>query len=100
MTAISNDFSLNAGDTALLLCVGYGQPDVQITWTRNGQLIANSSNVSIYEEEVTQGGRQFKQSILELCSLEVNDAGSYVCTVNSGPATVNATTQLFISGKQ
>ena len=99
MVVISNDTSLTVGDTALLTCVGYGQPDVQITWSRNGENISNTSLISIFEEEVTQGGRLFKQSFLELCSLQSSDAGSYVCTVSSGQEKANATTQLFVSGK-
>ena len=99
LVVISNDTSLTVGDTALLTCVGYGQPDVQITWSRNGENITNASLVSIYEEEVTQGGRLFKQSFLELCSLQSSDAGDYVCTVSNGAATANATTQLLVSGK-
>ena len=103
---ISNDTSLTVGDTALLTCVGYGQPDVQITWSRNGENIMNTSLISIYEEEVTQGGRLFKQSFLQLCNIEVSDAGSYVCTVSNGEDTTNgegtnnATVQLLISGKK
>ena len=97
--AISNDSSLIVGDTALLICVGYGQPDVQITWSRNSENIMNASLISIYEEEVTQGGRLFKQSFLELCSLQSSDAGDYICTVSNDQATANATTQLFVSGK-
>ena len=100
LVVISNDTSLTVGDTALLTCVGYGQPDVQITWSRNGESIMNASLVSIYEEEVTQGGRLFKQSFLELCSLQISDAGNYVCTVSNGQATVNSTTQLFVSRKK
>ena len=99
LVVISNDTSLTVGDTALLTCVGYGQPDVQITWSRNGENIMNASLISIYEEEVTQGGKLFKQSFLELCSLQSSDAGDYVCTVGNGAATANATTQLLVFGK-
>ena len=87
------------GDTAFLVCVGYGQPNVEISWTLNGEVVMNGSLVSIYEEVVSQGGRLFKQSFLELCSLEVANSGVYTCTVANGRTMVNATTQLSVSGK-
>ena len=99
LVLISNDTSLTVGETALLTCVGYGQPNVEITWSRNGEIM-NGSEVAIYEEEVIQGGRRFKQSFLELCNLQGPDAGNYVCTVSNGQATVSATTQLFVSSKE
>ena len=99
---ISNYASLVVGDTALLTCVGYGQPDVQITWSRNNgnNNIVNGSLISIYEEEVTQGGRLFTQSFLELCSVEIFDTGNYTCSVSNGQAAAIGSTQIFISGKK
>ena len=97
---ISDDVSLAAGDTALLLCVGYGQNGVQITWSRNGENITNTSLITIYEEEVTFGGRIFKHSFLEICSTQVLDGGNFVCTVNDGQITTTAMTRLFVSGRQ
>ena len=99
MVVISDDTSLIVGDTAFLVCVGYGQPYVEISWTLNGEVVTNDSLVTIYEEEVSQGGRLFKQSFLELCSLEVSDSGVYTCTVSNNETAVNATTQLSVSGE-
>ena len=99
LVVISNDVSLTAGDTALLTCVGYGQPDVQITWSRNGEGVMNNSLVTINEIDVTRGGRLYKQSFLDICSLEVSDSGNYTCTVSNGESATNATTQLLVSGK-
>ena len=87
------------GDTAFLVCVGYGQPNVEISWTLNGEVVTNDSLVAFYEEVVSQGGRLFKQSFLELCSLAVANSGVYTCTVTNGRTMVNATTQLSVSGK-
>ena len=87
------------GDTAFLVCVGYGQPTVQISWTLNGEVVMNGSLVTIYEEEVSQGGRLFKQLFLELCSLELSDSGIYTCTVSNGQTIANATTQLSVYGE-
>ena len=87
------------GDTAFLVCVGYGQPYVQISWSLNGEVVTNDSLVTIYEEEVSQGGRLFKQLFLELCSLELSDSGIYTCTVSNDQTVTNATTQLSVYGE-
>ena len=83
----------------MLICVGYGQPNVDITWSRDGQIISNSSLVSIYEEDLAQGGRVFKQSFLQLCSLQMSDSGVYTCSVSNGMSSVNSTVDLSVVGK-
>ena len=100
MAIISNDTTLSVGDTGLFPCVGFGQslPDVQITWSKNGADIMNSSSATIYEEEINEGGRIFKVSTLVLCSLQGSDAGSYICTVRDNQTAMTATTQLSLSG--
>ena len=82
----------------MLICVGYGQPNVDITWSRDGQVISNSSLVSIYEEDLAQGGRVFKQSFLQLCSLQMSDSGVYTCSVSNGLSSVNSTVELSVVG--
>ena len=97
LVVISNDTSLTVGETALLTCVGYGQPDVQVTWNRNGENIMNASLVTIYEEEVTQGGRLFKQSFLVLCNIGIFEAGQYVCIVDNGRTEFNFSVQVDVN---
>ena len=94
---MSNDTALRTGDTALLACVGFGEPELEISWSFNGALV-NTSLVTIYEEDIVQGERIFKQSLLEICSLSESDAGGYTCTVSDGYTTDNATTQLTVTG--
>ena len=98
MAAISNDTSVNLGETAVLICVGYGQPSVDITWTKDRQIISNSSLVSVYEEDLAQGGRVFKQSFLQLCSLQMENSGTYVCSVSSRLSSVNSSLDLSVVG--
>jgi hypothetical protein len=45
-----------------------------------------------------KGGRIFKQSFLQICSLADTDAGIYTCVVSDGFASANATTE--ITGEQ
>ena len=100
MVAISNDTSLLEGETALLACVGYSEDDVEVTWTRNGATVVNSSLISTYQEETVQGGRVFKQSFLQLCSVEVADSGAYTCVISNGQTSANSSVQLTVSGQQ
>jgi hypothetical protein len=78
--------------------VGFGEPDVEISWSFNGAPVANTSLVTIYEEDVVQGERLFKQSFLQICSLVESDAGGYTCVVSDGFTSANATTQLTVTG--
>lgn len=94
---ISNTTSLIVGDTVLLTCVGLGQPNVQITWNKNGEDIMNASLVTIYEQEVTREGRRFRQSFLELCGLESSQAGQYACIVNNGMTEFNFSVQVDVN---
>ena len=93
---ISNSTALRTGDTALLTCVGFG-PDVEISWSFNGAPVVNTSLITIYEEDVVQGERIFKQSFLQICSLAEADAGGYTCIASDGFTTANATTQLTVT---
>jgi len=96
---ISNDSSLVEGETALLACVGYGQPDVEITWVRDGETVMNSTLITIYEEDIVQGERLFKQSFLQLCSVDLVHSGGYTCVASNGERSVNSTVQLTVTGK-
>ena len=98
LVIISNDTSADAGETAVLICVIYGQPNVDITWSRDGQVITNSSLVSINEEDLTQGGRVFKLSFLQLSSLQMSDSGVHTCSVSNGLSSVNSTVDLTVVG--
>ena len=94
---ISKDLSLNTGETALLSCVGFGEPEVEITWSFNGARVANTSLTPIFEENIVQGTKLYKQSFLQLCSVAMSNAGDYTCVTSSGHTTSNATTHLTVT---
>ncbi len=96
---ISNGTTVASEETTIMVCVTQQQANGLITWTRNGQAISNSSLVSITEEDVVVGGRVFTQSFLQICSVELANAGDYTCIASNGTTSVNSTTQLTVTGK-
>ena len=94
----SNDTVLNAGETALLTCVGYGQPSVSISWTFFGQTLERTSLVNIYEERIVRDNVGFTQSFLEICDAQRSQAGGYYCVVSNGKNFARARNQLTVSG--
>ena len=99
VVVISNDTALRTGETALLVCVGFGEPEVEISWSFNGAPVVNASLITIYEEDLVQGERIFKQFFLQICNLAESDAGGYTCIASNGFTTDNATTQLTVTRK-
>ena len=97
---ITNHTDIFVRETIVLLCVGYGEPDVEITWSRNQQTLTNSSFTTITESNSFQGGRLLKQSFLQLCDVELADAGTYICTVNIGHEDVNYDVNLGIDRRK
>ena len=83
------DATVEAGSTVFITCVAYSKDIPSITWIReyDQTILDNStgSRVTVYEELVTiEEGFTYVQSILEVCSVEVGDSGSYTCTATNG----------------
>ncbi len=74
------DVTVEAGSTVLITCVAYSDDTPSITWVRDyDQAIldsSTSSQVTVYEQLVTEGELTFVQAILEVCSVE--DGGSLI----------------------
>ena len=80
------------GDTVLLTCVAHGDLPLSISWSREGTVLMNDSQrITIYKEEIEEGGITFLQSILQICSARADDAGAYSCIAenNAGDDTSN-----------
>ena len=75
-------FAVDAGNTITFLCVASGNPTPSISWNREDTVLNNDSQVTVYEELVTENEVTFLQSILELCAEEA-DAGQYSCFANN-----------------
>ena len=91
---ISNDTTVNLGETAVLTCLGFGEPEVNIFWSYMGRTLRNTSLLTIVEE-ISQ--LDFKTSYLQLCDLIRSESGEYMCTVTNTHFLVNATTQLSVA---
>ena len=98
VVALSGNTSVTFGQTAVLVCVGYGEPSVTVTWWKSNTEVTNTSRVTIIEEDLAQGGRLFRQSFLQLCSVDLSDAANYTCTVTNGSSSTSANTELAVTG--
>ena len=82
----NSSIEVDAGATVTYVCVGFSQDEPpNILWKFGDELLSNDSSplVTVYESQVMQNGLNFTESILELCSVEVEDAGNYSCTANN-----------------
>ena len=85
---------VDAGTTVTYVCVGYGEDEPpNIFWEFGDQLLSNdtSSLVTVYDSQVVENGLVFTQSILELCSVEIENAGEYSCTANNSRGSNSST---------
>ena len=64
-----------------LTCVVFSSPVPDVTWFRNGnQTVDNeTANAFVTESLIQQSDITFVESILEICPVEVGDAGEYGC---------------------
>ena len=78
----SNSFTERS--TILLTCVGYGSPtNPNITWSREGELVGESDNVTIYQEVIERAGVMFVMSTLKICSIGAEHAGLSTCVATA-----------------
>lgn len=75
--------SVTVGDTVLFSCVAKGYPLPNITWYDPTGILANDSRVTIYDLPLYEGGYFFLHSVLEICSVELEDGGNYSCFANN-----------------
>ena len=83
-----------AGSTTVLACVGYGSPSV--TWSKDGAVLVNNSQVTIFEDQVTRGGFTFTKSVLQLCDTQEVNSGQYSCSIEDIQMNDSATFELSV----
>ena len=93
---ITESATITAGWTGMFVCVAYGYPVPSLTWEKDGTLLKNQSRSTIYEEQVVENGVTFVQSILEVCSLEQDDAAQYNCNTSNNISSASASFELIV----
>ena len=82
----NSTFEVDVGATVTYVCVGFSRDDPpSIFWRFGDELLSNetSSLVTVYESQVEGNNLVFTESILELCSVELENDGMYSCTANN-----------------
>ena len=95
---VSNSTSVSVGDTTLLVCMSFSSRGAAVSWTFNDQPLANTSLLAIYNQRLSNNGRDYWVSFLELCAVGPARAGNYVCTSRDGLVTLTATIPLEVIG--
>ena len=89
---------MEAGSNVLLACVGFGDPSPSVTWSTQGVVLSNNSQITIYEELETEDGVDFIQSVLAICNVEESNGGHYICTVGNTLGNASASFELSVTG--
>lgn len=95
---ISNDTAVSFSGTALLTCIGYAIPMVQVSWIHNGHTVTNSTAVTITETDIIFSEVLFRQSSLTICSAGPIESGTYSCAVTNSQIDIDAYTEVSVSG--
>ena len=104
-----SDVVVQYGNSVLLACVAASNAEGQIAnilWERDSQLIVSSGSsdesiISIYDTHILVDGVYVTQSILEICSVTVEDEGLYSCIANDslGSTAVYFNLSIYTNGK-
>ena len=89
--------SVDAGSSLTVACVAHGDPVPTITWSRGSSELANSSVITIYQEVLNISAVAFVKSILEICSVDEDDAGQYSCSAETSASNDTANFELSVT---
>ena len=88
--------NVREGYTVLLTCVAYGDPIPNLTWSKDGEELSNTSRISLFSSILEEGGLQYPQLTLEICASELEDAGTYTCTAANENGTDSSYLELTV----
>ena len=89
--------SVDAGSSLTLACVAYGDPVPTISWNKGSSELTNSSVVTIYQHVLNISGVIVMRSILEICSVDEDDAGQYSCFSENSVSNDTANFELSVT---
>ena len=95
-----NITTVDHGESVLFHCTATGIPLPNVTWAVNGTTLINNSQVTIYSENIMEGGIRFIKSTLEICDVEYSDS-LYSCDAQNtaGNDSVNFQLSIRVQGK-
>lgn len=99
---IPDDTTAVEGNTLILTCVGSGVPSPVVTWLKGGENVLTAldgSRVSVNSSDIEEGGVTFVQTTLEICSLELTDAGMYSCVATNDNGTETHSLQVDVEAR-
>ena len=91
--------NVSVGDTILLVCMGFGHPSINFTWSKGGEEIIEDSSHMLTEEDMELGGRLYQQSLLRICSIQTCHSGDYNCSITNGTSVVTTSVEVVVEGK-
>lgn len=88
---LDSNLTIRDGDQLVLTCTVKGDPEPQITWTKNGKTLSSSEIMSL----------KYKNG---LCTLTINevfpeDEGEFVCTATNSIGSVSSQSKITIKRK-
>lgn len=95
-----NITTVDYGESVLFHCTATGTPLPNVTWAVNGTTLINDSQITIYSENIMEGGIRFIISTLEICDVEYSDS-LYSCDTQNtaGNDSVNFQLSIRVQGK-
>ncbi|KAL5494171.1 hypothetical protein EMCRGX_G015449 [Ephydatia muelleri] len=83
LLATPDNITVSAGTRLSLVCVAWGNPAPNITWTPDATAVPYQN---VYTTSTTLNGLTYVVSILEVCYTEPQFSGTYSCTATNGVA--------------
>jgi len=73
--------------SVVLTCEGHAAPTPDITWTRNGVVLTNTSNINIVTDTISVSQRS-RLSTLIVSIFTVVEEGNYICSANNSVGSI------------
>ena len=89
---------MREGHTVILTCVAYGVSHPDVTWSKGGAEIFNTTRMIVYSTRLEKGGVPFTHATLEICGVELGDAGMYSCQSSNQNGSDTRSFDLIVPG--